>query len=44
MGFHIVIKLVGASGQARVIPVITADGADVRTHKFGAINVGMLMV
>ena len=44
MDFHIVINLVGPSGQTRVIPVGTVDGADVRSHKFGAIDVGMLMV
>ena len=44
MGFHIVINFIGSSGQTRVTPVITVDGADVRSHKFGAIDVGMLMV
>ena len=44
MGFHIVINLVGPSGQTRVIPVVTVDSADVRSHKYGAINMGMLMV
>ena len=34
----------GHSGQTRVIPVITVDGADVIRHTIGAINVGMLMV
>ena len=44
MGFHTVINLVGSSGQIRVIPVVTVDGADIRIYMLGAINVGMLMV
>ena len=43
-GFHIVINLVGPLGQTRVIPVVTVGGADVRSHKFGEINMSMLMV
>ena len=35
----------GASvGQVRFIPVITAEGADVSIHIFGAIDIGMLIL
>ena len=44
MGFPSVITFVGPSGQTRVILVVTVDGADVISHTFGPINVGMLMV
>ena len=42
IGFHSVIDLVTTSGQMRVIPVVTAEGAEVSIHTFGAIDVGML--
>ena len=44
MDFHSVINFVGPSGQTRVIPVVTVEGAEVKSHTLGAIDVGRLMV
>ena len=44
MGFCRVMDLVATLGQMRVIPVVAAEGAEVRIHTFGAIDVGMLIL
>ena len=44
IGFHSVMDLVVTSGQMRVILVISAEGAEVIFHAFGATDVGMLIL
>ena len=44
MGFCILMNLGASSGQMRVIPVSTADGAEISIHIFGAIDVWMLIL
>ena len=44
MGFCVLMNLGASSGQMRIIPVITAEGAEVNIHIFGAIDIGILIV
>ena len=44
IGFCSMVDLVATSGQMRVIPAVTAEGAEVSIHAFGAINMGMLIL
>ena len=44
IGFFRVIDLVAALGQMRAILVVIAEGAEVRIHTFGAIDVGILIL
>ena len=44
MGFCTVINFVVSSGQMKVIPFVTAEGAEGSIQTFGAIDEGMLML
>ena len=44
IGFHSVMDLVVTSEQIRVIPVFSAEGAEVIIHTFGAIDIGIFIL